>query len=134
MSLEKAQLESEKRFLQVRLDSLVAKENDLKAKYEVEIKATKDTLEAIVVEKDKLLTEVKEEIERVKADREDAEARTVVVYQDGFKDTPEYKDLAHHFMTAGGEQLVERIVETHPEWDILFLRYSPDEVSFSIEP
>ncbi|KAL2526652.1 hypothetical protein Adt_11706 [Abeliophyllum distichum] len=41
MSLEKAQLELDKRFLQVRLDSLVAKENDLKAKYEVKLKAAK---------------------------------------------------------------------------------------------
>ncbi|KAL2474541.1 hypothetical protein Adt_35277 [Abeliophyllum distichum] len=44
MSLEKAQLESDKRFLQVRLDFLVAKENDLKAKYEVKINTTKECL------------------------------------------------------------------------------------------
>ncbi|KAL2497845.1 Uncharacterized protein Adt_23395 [Abeliophyllum distichum] len=44
MSLEKAQLELEKRFLQVRLDSLVAKERNLKAKYEVELKAVRECL------------------------------------------------------------------------------------------
>ncbi|KAL2474540.1 hypothetical protein Adt_35276 [Abeliophyllum distichum] len=88
----------------------------------------------MVAEKDKLLTGVKEEIERVKANRLDAEARTAAAYQDGFKDTPEHKDRAHHFMTASEEQLVERITKIHPEWDILFLRHSPDEVPSSAEP
>ncbi|KAL2465786.1 hypothetical protein Adt_41637 [Abeliophyllum distichum] len=32
-------------------------------------------------------------------------------------------------MTAGGEQLVERIGEVHPEWDLSFLRHLPGEAS-----
>ncbi|KAL2505066.1 hypothetical protein Adt_20687 [Abeliophyllum distichum] len=86
----------------------------------------------MVAEKDKLLVEAKEEIERVKVDRADVEAKAVATYQDGFKNKPEYKDLAHHFMTASREQLLERIAET-PEWDILFLRHLPDEVPFLVE-
>ncbi|KAL2506248.1 hypothetical protein Adt_21869 [Abeliophyllum distichum] len=122
MSLEKAQLESDERFLQVHQNSMVTKENNLKAKFEIKLKATKkclkdtrdqkkassasekhaeephklakeralaaetavaianSTFEAMVVEKDKLLAEAKEEVERVKIDRTDAEARTMVVY------------------------------------------------------
>ncbi|KAL2541346.1 hypothetical protein Adt_02324 [Abeliophyllum distichum] len=175
MSLEKAQLESEKRFFQVHLDSLVAKEGDLKAKYKVELKVVRECLkdardrrkateafqkpaeeaqklaeerafaaetamatansilEAMIVEKDKLLAEVKEEIERVNADRVDAKARVVAVYQDGFEATSAYKNLVYYFMTAGGEQLIERIAETHPEWDILFLRDFPGEITTSVE-
>ncbi|KAL2497846.1 hypothetical protein Adt_23396 [Abeliophyllum distichum] len=85
----------------------------------------------MIVEKDKLLTEVKEEIERVKEDRVDTEARAVAAYQDGFEGTFEYRDLAHHFMTADREQLIEMIVETHPEWDISFLRDVPGKVTTS---
>ncbi|KAL2542233.1 hypothetical protein Adt_03211 [Abeliophyllum distichum] len=143
----KARLESDKRFLQVRLDSLVAKEGDMKTKYEVELKAAREclkdardriraieasqkctmeaqklaeeraftaetamatansTLEAMLAKKDKLLAEFKEEIERVKVDCSDAEARMVAAYQDRFEDMSMYKDLAHHFMTAGREDL-----------------------------
>ncbi|KAL2491901.1 hypothetical protein Adt_27529 [Abeliophyllum distichum] len=86
------------------------------------------TLEAMVAKKDKMLAEVKEEIERVNVDRTDVEARTVAAYQQGFEGTSEYKDLAHHFMTSDGEQFIERIAKTHPEWDILFLRHSSGEV------
>ncbi|KAL2505076.1 hypothetical protein Adt_20697 [Abeliophyllum distichum] len=141
MSLEKAHLESDKRFLQVRLDLMVAKENDWKAKYVIELKALKECLKqardqkrvveasqkcaeeaqklaeekafatktavatvnsnfkAVVVEKDKLLVEVKEEVERVKTD--------------------------------GREQLVKKIAETHLEWDISFLRHFSDDLSAS---
>ncbi|KAL2532296.1 hypothetical protein Adt_05647 [Abeliophyllum distichum] len=91
------------------------------------------TLEAMVAEKDKLLIEVKEEIERVKTDRVDAKAQAVAAYQDGFESTSEYKDLAHHFMTAGEGQLVERIAKTYPEWDILFLRHFLGEVTIFVE-
>ncbi|KAL2474791.1 hypothetical protein Adt_35527 [Abeliophyllum distichum] len=80
------------------------------------------TLNAMVVKKEKLLAKAKEEIERVKTDHADVEAKVVAAYHDGFEDTSKYKDLAHHFMTAGGEQLVERITETHLEWYISFLR------------
>ncbi|KAL2471664.1 hypothetical protein Adt_39800 [Abeliophyllum distichum] len=163
MSLEKAQMESDKRFLQIRLDSVVAKETDLKAKYEVKLQdvkeclkkaqdqkrateasqkcteeaqnlaeerafvdettvATANNFEAIFFEKDKQLAEVKEQVERVKADRTDAEARIVMAYQKEFESTFEYIELAHKFMTACGQHLVERIEEIHLEWDISFLR------------
>ncbi|KAL2505977.1 hypothetical protein Adt_21598 [Abeliophyllum distichum] len=120
MSLEKAQLESKKWFLQVKLDTVVARKADLKAQHECFEEAQKlakerafackiaaatvnSTLEAVVVEKDSLLAEVKEEIERIKADHVDAYARAGTAYQDGFEGTPEYKDLAHHFMPAKGK-------------------------------
>ncbi|KAL2512751.1 hypothetical protein Adt_18351 [Abeliophyllum distichum] len=44
MILEKAQLESEKRFLQVCLDTFAIKGDELKAKYEVELAASKECL------------------------------------------------------------------------------------------
>ncbi|KAL2506473.1 hypothetical protein Adt_22094 [Abeliophyllum distichum] len=37
-------------------------------------------------------------------------------------------------MTAGGEQLVERIGEVHPKWDLSFLRHPPGETSTFAEP
>ncbi|KAL2532749.1 Uncharacterized protein Adt_06100 [Abeliophyllum distichum] len=44
MGLEKAQLESDKRALQFKLDLVVSKEADMKAKYEIELKAAKECL------------------------------------------------------------------------------------------
>ncbi|KAL2505487.1 hypothetical protein Adt_21108 [Abeliophyllum distichum] len=44
IGLEKVQLESEKRTLQFKLDLVVTKEADMKAKYEIELKATKECL------------------------------------------------------------------------------------------
>ncbi|KAL2517537.1 hypothetical protein Adt_13784 [Abeliophyllum distichum] len=44
MSVEKAQLESEKRVLQFKLDLVVTKEADMRAKYEIELKAAKECL------------------------------------------------------------------------------------------
>ncbi|KAL2462278.1 Uncharacterized protein Adt_45698 [Abeliophyllum distichum] len=44
MGLEKAQLESEKRALQFKLDLVVTKEADMKAKYEIELKVAKECL------------------------------------------------------------------------------------------
>ncbi|KAL2479923.1 hypothetical protein Adt_32889 [Abeliophyllum distichum] len=44
MSLKKAQLESEKRTLQFKLDLVVTKEADMRAKYEIELKAAKEYL------------------------------------------------------------------------------------------
>ncbi|KAL2528416.1 Cold-regulated plasma membrane protein 4-like [Forsythia ovata] len=137
MSLEKAQLESNKRALQFKLDLVVSKEVDMKAKYEIELKATKESLkqardqkraveasqkraeeaqkladdrefavetavatannnlEAVVAEKDSLLAEVREELERVNAEH------------------------------AGSSWL--RGLRTHPKWDISFLRYVPND-------
>ncbi|KAL2542244.1 hypothetical protein Adt_03222 [Abeliophyllum distichum] len=129
MSLGKAQLESDKRFLQVELkaareclkdarDQIRATEASQKCTVEAQklakeraftaetaMATANTTLEAMLPEKDKLLAEVKEEIERVKVDRADAEARMVAAYQDRFEDMSEYKDLAHHFITAGREDL-----------------------------
>ncbi|KAL2526617.1 hypothetical protein Adt_11671 [Abeliophyllum distichum] len=79
MSLEKAQLESDKMFLQIRLDSVVAKEIDLKVfATETTVAIGNNNFEAMVVEKDKQLAEVKKEVERVKADCDGAEARVVM--------------------------------------------------------
>ncbi|KAL2486735.1 Uncharacterized protein Adt_31491 [Abeliophyllum distichum] len=44
MGLEKVQLESDKRALHFKLDLVVLKETDMKAKYEIELKATKECL------------------------------------------------------------------------------------------
>ncbi|KAL2526054.1 hypothetical protein Adt_11108 [Abeliophyllum distichum] len=176
MSLEKAQLESEKRFLQVRLDTLANKGDELKAKHEVELAASKEclkdarthkrvieaaqksveeahklaedksfaaetalvtansALEILAAENDRLLAEAREEMERLKVDHAKMEAKAVVAYYEGFGDTPEYQDLVHHFMTEGGEQLVERICEVHPGWDLSFLRYPPGEASTFAKP
>ncbi|KAL2498208.1 hypothetical protein Adt_23758 [Abeliophyllum distichum] len=173
MGLEKAQLESDKRALQFKLDLVVSKETDMKTKYEIELKATKEclkqardqrgaaeasqkraeeaqklaedrtlaaetaliavnsNLEAAAADNERLLTVTKLELEKIKAERADAEARAVEAYQDAFVDTPEYPDLAQHLMTVGGEQLVERIMEAHSEWDISFLREALAEVHVS---
>ncbi|KAL2513250.1 hypothetical protein Adt_18850 [Abeliophyllum distichum] len=173
MGLKKAQLKYDKRALQFKLDLVVTKETDMKAKYEIELKATnkclkqardqrrateafqkctegaqksaKDrtlvaetaltdansSLEVTVADNEKSLTATKLELEKVRAERADAEAKTVEAYQDAFVDTPEYQDLAHRLMTVGEEQLVERIMEAHPKWDISFLREAPAEAHAS---
>ncbi|KAL2531600.1 hypothetical protein Adt_04951 [Abeliophyllum distichum] len=86
------------------------------------------SLETVVAEKEKSLAAVKQELERFRAERADMEVRAVEAYQDVFVDTPEYQDLTQRLMNIGGEQLVEQITETHPEWDISFLRQAPTEV------
>ncbi|KAL2533465.1 hypothetical protein Adt_06816 [Abeliophyllum distichum] len=83
------------------------------------------------MDKEKSLTVAKLELEKVMVERADAEAETVEAYQDAFVDTPEYQDLAQRLMTVGGEQLVERIMETHPEWDTFFLREASAEAHAS---
>ncbi|KAL2471356.1 hypothetical protein Adt_39492 [Abeliophyllum distichum] len=70
---------------------------------ETAIVTANSNFEAMVAEKNTLLAKAKEEVERVKTDRVDAEARAFATCQDGFEDMPNYKDLAHHFMTAGRE-------------------------------
>ncbi|KAL2474961.1 hypothetical protein Adt_35697 [Abeliophyllum distichum] len=153
MSFEKAQLEFEKRALQFKLDLVVTKEADMRAKYEIELKKrveeaqklvedqtlTAETalatanisLEVVVAEKEKSLAAARQKLKRVRAKRADAEAKAVEVYQGTFVDTPEYQDLTQHLMTVGGKQLVERIMEIHPEWDISFLCQAPIEVPVS---
>ncbi|KAL2454377.1 hypothetical protein Adt_48125 [Abeliophyllum distichum] len=136
MGLEKVQLESDKRALQFKLDLVVSKEADMKAKYEIELKAAKEyrtlaaettlaavnsSLQAAAADNKRSLFATKLELEKIKAERADVEARAVEVYQVAFVDMPEYQDLAQRLMTVGGEQLVERIMEAHPEWDLSFL-------------
>ncbi|KAL2466235.1 hypothetical protein Adt_42086 [Abeliophyllum distichum] len=137
VGLKKAQLESNKRSHQFKLDLVVTKESDMKAKYEIGLKAAKDclkqardhrraaeasqnSLEAVAADNERSLAMVKLELEKVRAER--VEAKAVEAYQDAFVDTPEYQDLTQRLMTVGGEQLVERIMEAHPEWDLSFLR------------
>ncbi|KAL2532521.1 hypothetical protein Adt_05872 [Abeliophyllum distichum] len=176
MGLETAQLELDKRDLQFKMDLVVAKEADMKAKYEIELKTVNECLkqvgdqkraveaskkcieesqklaedqafmvettiatsnnnmEAVVAEKDKQLVEAEEEVEKVKAERADNEARAVLVYNEEFENTPEYMQLTYHFMMAGEKQLVERIGETYPKWDISFLRYAPDDLTVHLAP
>ncbi|KAL2518039.1 putative abhydrolase domain-containing protein [Abeliophyllum distichum] len=173
MGLEKAQLESDKRAFQFKLDLVVSKETDMKAKYEIELMAAKEclkqardqrraaeasqkhaeeaqklvedrtlaaettlaaansSLEAAAADNERSLTATKLDLEKIKAEQVDAEARAVNAYQDAFVDMPEYQDLAQCLMTVGGEQLVERIMEAHPEWDLSFLRKAPAEVHVS---
>ncbi|KAL2527230.1 hypothetical protein Adt_12284 [Abeliophyllum distichum] len=116
ISTEKVQLKSDNRALQFKLAMLVAAEADLKA----------NNLEAVVAEKDKQLAKAREEVEKVRIEHDEAEVRTVLAYKEEFPNTPEYLQLAHLFMMAGGDQLVEKIGETHPEWVISFLRYASD--------
>ncbi|KAL2526423.1 hypothetical protein Adt_11477 [Abeliophyllum distichum] len=153
MSLEKAQPESKKMALHFKLDLVVTKDADMKAKYEIELKkrveeaqklaedrtltaetalaTTNSSLETVVTEKEKSLAAAKQELERVRAERTDTEAKAVETYRDSFVDTPEYQNFAQGLMTIGGEQLVEQIMETHPEWDISFLHLAPTEVPTS---
>ncbi|KAL2527174.1 hypothetical protein Adt_12228 [Abeliophyllum distichum] len=88
---------------------------------EITLATANSSLEAVVTEKEKSLATAKQELERVRVERADAESKVVEAYKDAFVDTPEYQDLAQLLMTIGGEQLVKRIMETHPEWDISFL-------------
>ncbi|KAL2542812.1 hypothetical protein Adt_03790 [Abeliophyllum distichum] len=102
----------------------LAKDRTLAA--EIALAAANSSLEAAATDNERSLTATKLELEKIKAERADAEARTVEVYQDAFVDTPEYQDLAQRLMT-GEEQLVEWIMEAHPEWDLSFLREDPIE-------
>ncbi|KAL2512951.1 hypothetical protein Adt_18551 [Abeliophyllum distichum] len=164
IGLEKAQLETDKRALEFKLDLVVTKEADMKAKYEIELKAAKEclkqardqmratesfqkhaeeaqkvaedrtlmaetvlaaansSLEAAVADNERSFAAAKLELEKVRAERADAEGKAVEAYQYAFVDTPEYQDLTQRLMTVGGKQLVEQIMEAHPEWDISFLR------------
>ncbi|KAL2505109.1 Uncharacterized protein Adt_20730 [Abeliophyllum distichum] len=155
MGLEKAKLESDKSALQFKLDLVLSKETDMKAKYEIELNAAKEclkqvrdqmraaeasqkraeeaqnSLEVAVANNERSLTATKLELEKIKAERAVAEARAMEAYQDAFVDTSEYQDLAQRLMTVGGKQLVERIIEAHPEWDLSFLREAPIEVHVS---
>ncbi|KAL2542700.1 hypothetical protein Adt_03678 [Abeliophyllum distichum] len=118
MGLEKAQLESDKRALQFKLDMVVAEEAETKDRAfaaETAVAIANSNLEAVIVEKDKQLAEAREEVEKVEVERADAAERVLLAYKEKFENTHEYMELTHRFMTAGGEQLVERIGETHPE-------------------
>ncbi|KAL2474559.1 Uncharacterized protein Adt_35295 [Abeliophyllum distichum] len=103
----------------------LAKDRTLVA--ETVIATANSSLGVVVADKKKSLATVKLELEKVRAERKNAEAKAVEAYQDVFMDTPEYQDLAQRLMTIGKEQLVEWIMETHPEYDISFLRKAPTE-------
>ncbi|KAL2518970.1 Plus3 domain-containing protein [Abeliophyllum distichum] len=89
---------------------------------ETALAAANSSSKAAAVDNKRSLSAMRLELEKIKAERTDAEARAMEAYQDTFVDTPEYQDLAQRLMTVGGEQLVERIMEAHPEWDLSFLR------------
>ncbi|KAL2471210.1 Plus3 domain-containing protein [Abeliophyllum distichum] len=148
MGLEKTQLESDKRALQFKLDlargQRRATEASQKCAEEAQksaedrtlvaknaLAAANSSLEATVADNEKSLAAAKLELEKVRAERADAEAKAVEAYQDTFMDTPEYQDLAWCLMTVGGEQLVEWIMEAHPEWDISFLCKAPADAHTS---
>ncbi|KAL2471880.1 Uncharacterized protein Adt_40016 [Abeliophyllum distichum] len=127
MGLEKAQLESDKRAFQFKLDLRRAAEASQKRAEDAQklaedqtlvaktaLAAANNSLEAAVADNERSLTATKLELEKVKIERANTEAKAVEAYQDAFVDTPEYQDLAQHLMTVGGEQLVERIMEAHP--------------------
>ncbi|KAL2506069.1 hypothetical protein Adt_21690 [Abeliophyllum distichum] len=140
MSLEKAQLESDKRkrvaeVFQKRAEDAqkLAEERTLAA--ETAVATANSILEAVAAVKDKLLVSTRQEVERVNVERTDVQAKVVEAYQDAFVDTPEYQILVQRLMTIGRKQLVEWIMETHLEWDISFLRQAPTEVpSFEAVP
>ncbi|KAL2475569.1 Uncharacterized protein Adt_36305 [Abeliophyllum distichum] len=143
MSLEKVQLESNKRALQFKLDSAVAREADLKERYEIELKAVKESLKH--ARDQKRAAEVSQK--RAEDAQKLAEERTlaaetavatannsleaVAAEKDKLLVSARQEDLAQCLMTIGGEQLVERIMETHPEWEIFFLRQAPTDVPSS---
>ncbi|KAL2525934.1 hypothetical protein Adt_10988 [Abeliophyllum distichum] len=82
---------------------------------ETALTAANSNLEAAAADNERSFTATKLELEKIKAERADAEARAIEAYQDAFVDTPEYQDLAQCLMTVDREQLVERIMEAHPE-------------------
>ncbi|KAL2526794.1 Uncharacterized protein Adt_11848 [Abeliophyllum distichum] len=152
MGLEKALLEFDKRVLQFKLDLVVSKETDMKKRADeaqslaeeaqklaedltlaakTALAVANSSLEAAAVDNERSLSETKLELEKIKVEQADAEARAVEAYQDAFVDTPEYQDLAQRLVTLGREQLVERIMEVHPEWDLSFLHEAPVEAHVS---
>ncbi|KAL2518145.1 hypothetical protein Adt_14392 [Abeliophyllum distichum] len=137
MSLDKAQLEIHKRATEATQKSVeeaqkLAEERAFAT--ETTLVTVNSALKALAAENGRLLAEARKKIERIKVDCTEVEAKAVVVYQEGFKDTLEYQDLAHHCMTEGREQLAERIGEVHPEWDLSFLRHPPGGASTFAEP
>ncbi|KAL2471446.1 hypothetical protein Adt_39582 [Abeliophyllum distichum] len=98
---------------------------------ETALAAANSSLEATVADNERSLFAMRLEWEKIKAKRADAEARAMEAYQDAFVDTLEYQDHAQRLMTMGREQLVERIMEAHPEWDLSFLREASAEAYVS---
>ncbi|KAL2526232.1 hypothetical protein Adt_11286 [Abeliophyllum distichum] len=98
---------------------------------ETALAAANSSSEATAVDNERSLSAMRLELEKIKVERADAEAKAVEAYQDAFVNTPEYQDLAQRLLTVVGEQLVERIVEAHPEWGLSFLREAPAEARVS---
>ncbi|KAL2541588.1 hypothetical protein Adt_02566 [Abeliophyllum distichum] len=140
MGLEKAQLEYDKRgrdqkraaeASQKRAEEAQKLVEDQTLTAETALATANSSLEAVVAEKEKSLAAVEQELERVRVERVDVEVKAAEAYQDTFEDTPEYQDLAQRLMTISREQLVEQIMEIHPEWDISFLHQAPTEAPAS---
>ncbi|KAL2475226.1 hypothetical protein Adt_35962 [Abeliophyllum distichum] len=70
---------------------------------ETTVATADNNLEAAVSKKDKQLANAREDVEKVKAERTNADERVVLVYKKEFENTPEYMKLDHRFMTASGE-------------------------------
>ncbi|KAL2518052.1 hypothetical protein Adt_14299 [Abeliophyllum distichum] len=104
----------------------------------------------MVLEKDSHLAEVmgefkkaKEELAIVKALMVETEAevgvgdkagvKAVRLYKKNFLRTSEYTRLATHFMEVRGDQLTEKVLVVHPEWDLSFL-LSNLVATFALEP
>ncbi|KAL2505252.1 Uncharacterized protein Adt_20873 [Abeliophyllum distichum] len=92
---------------------------------ETALAATNSSSKAVATDNERSLSAMRLELEKIKAERADAEVGAVDAYQDAFVDTPEYQDLEQYLMTVGGEQLVERIRPGY-EW------YSRHEKSHNI--
>ncbi|KAL2461761.1 Plus3 domain-containing protein [Abeliophyllum distichum] len=69
---------------------------------ETVLAAANSSLKAVAADNERSLSVTKLELEKIKTERADAEARAVEAYQDAFVDTPEYQDLAQYRMTVGG--------------------------------
>ncbi|KAL2512936.1 hypothetical protein Adt_18536 [Abeliophyllum distichum] len=132
VSIEKAQLESDNKIFRFRLDHVVTVEAYLKSKYELKADRAFVAETAVTTSnsnlEDKKLAKAREEVEKVKAKCTNANARALLAYKDDFENTLEYMELSNLFMTTSGEQLAERIGKIHPEWDISFLRYAPEDL------
>ncbi|KAL2474807.1 hypothetical protein Adt_35543 [Abeliophyllum distichum] len=143
MSLEKAQLESEKRILQVRLDTLAIEGDELKAKYMVELTSSKECLKDARTCKRSVEAAQKsaEEAQRLAEERAFA-ANTVLATANSTLEALVAKKermLAEaredmERIKADCAELVERISEVHLEWDLSFLRHPPGEASTFVEP
>ncbi|KAL2498631.1 hypothetical protein Adt_24181 [Abeliophyllum distichum] len=106
---------------------------DLAAAVENTVISVNFDFNEMVPEKEKQLAEAKRELKKMKEEQaeaaveEEAEARTVKSYKKEVPNKPEYLCLANRFMVASGKQLVDRIREVQPKWDLSFLMPAPTD-------